>query len=148
MKPWNTGRGRLAYVTRRWRKLLCVSLLCVSHALAQVASIPARADAGGTSAPFPVGFHKRIEIPVAGATAAYSLDSSIVEATATNGTVTIDGTGPGSTNVVVVTATGIQTLPVVVPQPPPSYPPGFVPPGGEGSTGERGSYEFRYSSNP
>jgi hypothetical protein len=95
-----------------------------------------------------VGFHKKVEVPVAGATAAYSLDSSVAQAGAANGMVEIEGTGPGDTNVVVVTATGVQTLSVVVPLPAPSYPPGFVPPSREGSAGERGAYEARYSSNP
>jgi hypothetical protein len=135
----------------RWWRILCASALCLAHAFAQVSSTPARAEAsgaGGAGVPFSVGFHKRIEVPVAGATAAYSLDSSVVEATAANGTVSIEGTGPGSTNVIVVTSAGVQTLSVVVPQPPPSYPPGFVPPASEGGAGERGAYEFRYSSNP
>lgn len=126
---------------------VCISALCVANALAQVSSAPST-GASGAGVPFSVSFHKRIEIPVAGATAAYSLDSSVVEATVANGTITIEGIGPGSTNVIVVTSAGVQTLAVVVPQPPPSYPPGFVPPNNEGGVGERGAYEFRYSSNP
>lgn len=132
---------------RLW-KIVCVSALCLSAANAQVNAPPARAESAAAGVPFSVGFQKKIEIPVAGATAAYSLDSSVVEASAANGVVAIQGAGPGSTNVIVVTSTGVQTLSVVVPQPPPSYPPGFVQPAGAGNSGERGAYEVRYSSNP
>lgn len=125
-----------------WWKIVCFTAASVTAALAQVSSGP------GGGVPFSVPYHKKIEIAVAGATAAYSLDSSVAEAAAANGVVEISGAGPGATNVVVVTATGVQTLSVVVPQPPPSYPPGFVPPSAEGSAAERGSYEVRYSSNP
>src|SRR5579864_2042255 len=131
--------------------LLCAAALCVAApVLAQVAGSPARANAArdGAGVPFSVGYKKKIEIPVTGATAAYSMDSSVVEASAVNGVVEIEGRGPGATTVVVVTSAGVQTLSIVVPQPPPSYPPGFVPPESSGSAGERGSYEVRYNSNP
>jgi hypothetical protein len=42
----------------------------------------------------------------------------------------------------------VQALFVTVPQPPPSYPPGFEPSSKEGSASERGSYEVRYNSDP
>ena len=134
---------------KRWWRFGIFGALCISTAMAQVSPPSARTetrDAAGV--PFSVGFHKRIEVPIAGATAAYSLDSTIAEAAAANGIVEIAGTGPGSTTIVVVTSAGVQTLSVVVPQPAPSYPPGFVPPLSEGSVGERGSYEVRYNSNP
>lgn len=117
----------------------------------QLSTLPAShhdAQNGTQSSSISVAYQKRIEVSVPGATAAYSLDPSVAEATATNGVVEIAGTGPGATNVMIVTATGVQTLSVVVPQPPPSYPPGFVAPASEGSAGERGAYEVRYSSNP
>ncbi|HMC29374.1 MAG TPA: carboxypeptidase regulatory-like domain-containing protein [Candidatus Angelobacter sp.] len=101
----------------------------------------------GAEAPLSVGYQKRIQLPVAGATAAYSLDSNIVEASAANGVLEILGKGPGSTNVVVVTAAGVQTLAVAVPMPPSVLPPGFEPPERQGS-GETGTYEFRYNSDP
>ena len=98
--------------------------------------------------PLSVGYQKKIEISVAGATAAYSLDSSIVEASAANGMVQLDGRAPGTANVVIVTTAGVQTVAVVVPVPPPVYPPGFVPPQREGSTSEAGAVEVRYNSDP
>src|SRR5438270_536857 len=101
----------------------------------------------GAEAPLSVGYQKRIQLPVAGVTAAYSLDSNIVEASAANGVLEILGKGPGSTNVVVVTAAGVQTLAVAVPMPPSVLPPGFEPPERQGS-GETGTYEFRYNSDP
>lgn len=98
-------------------------------------------------APLSVPYQKTLQLPVAGATAAYSLDSNIVDATAANGVVEIVGKGPGSTNIVVVTPAGAQTLDVTVPVPPPILPPGFEPPERQG-TGENGTYEFRYNSDP
>src|SRR6185437_10487096 len=97
--------------------------------------------------PLQVGYQKRIEVTLAGATAAYSLDSSIVEAAAANGMVEVTGKAPGSTNIVIVTQSGVQTLSVTVPVPPPSLPPGFERPE-SASQGESGSYEFRYNSDP
>jgi hypothetical protein len=97
--------------------------------------------------PLTVEYHKRLEVAITGATAAYSLDSSIVDASAGNGTVEITGKNPGTTNVVIVTQSGVQTLAVSVPVPPPSLPPGFEPPESQ-RNGESGSYEFRYNSDP
>ena len=64
-----------------------------------------------------VGYQKTLQLPVPGATAAYSLDGDggIVEASAANGVVAIAGKRPGSTHIVVVTAAGIQTFAVTVP---------------------------------
>ncbi len=103
--------------------------------------------AHGQSSPISVGYQKRIELPVSGATAAYSLDSTIAEASAANGMVEILGKGPGSANIVVVTSAGVQTIAVTIPMPPPVLPPGFEPPERQGS-GENGSYEVRYNSDP
>lgn len=97
--------------------------------------------------PLSVGYQKRIEIPLAGATAAYSLDSSIAEASATNGIIEILGKAPGKTNIIIVTQSGVQTVAVTVPVSPPVLPPGFEPPEAE-HNGESGSYEFRYNSDP
>ena len=138
----------------KYRILECLAVLFVTGALAQ--TLPSRAASGvggdsardGAESPISVGFHREVQISIAGTTAAYSLDSSVAEATGSNGIVRLSGTGPGETNIVVVTASGVQTLSVVVPKPPPSYPPGFVPPSNEGGAAERGSYEIRYSSDP
>lgn len=126
---------------RAWR-IVAVVMLCATAASAQTTSAPA------AGMPFSVTYQKQIEIPVTGATAAYSLDPNVAEASAANGVVQIYGHGPGTTSVIVVTAAGVQTLAVVVPQPPPSYPPGFEPPLNEASISERGAYEVRYNSNP
>jgi hypothetical protein len=101
----------------------------------------------GVEAPLSVGYQKTIEFSVAGATAAYSLDTNIVEATAANGLVAIAGKSPGSTNVVVVTPAGVQTIAVTVPVPPPTLPPGFESPEHQNAA-EVGTYEFRYNSDP
>jgi hypothetical protein len=97
--------------------------------------------------PLSVSYQKRVQVPVTGATAAYSLDSSIAEAFAANGLITITGNSPGTTNVVVVTEAGVQTLAVNVPMPPPVLPPGFERPE-RSQFGESGVYEFRYNSDP
>jgi hypothetical protein len=98
-------------------------------------------------APLSVPYQKTLQLPVAGATAAYSLDPNIADAAAANGIVEISGKAPGSTNIVVVTSAGAQTLTVTVPVPPPILPPGFEPPERQGA-GESGTYEFRYNSDP
>ncbi|MBZ5493712.1 MAG: carboxypeptidase regulatory-like domain-containing protein [Acidobacteriia bacterium] len=97
--------------------------------------------------PLSVAYQKTLQLSVAGATAAYSLDPSIADAMASNGVLEIVGKAPGSTNIVVVTSAGAQTLAVTVPVPLPILPPGFEPPERQG-TGESGTYEFRYNSDP
>jgi Carboxypeptidase regulatory-like domain len=91
---------------------------------------------------------KTITIEVAGATAAYSLDASLAEATADNGLVSITGNQPGTTHVVVTTPSGVQTFEVLVTTPPPHYPPGFVMPVSVAETAQSGFYEGRYYSSP
>ena len=56
--------------------------------------------------PLSVAYQKTLQLPVAGATAAYSLDPNIADATAANGVLEIVGKAPGSTNIVVVTSAG------------------------------------------
>src|SRR5579862_4407315 len=72
--------------------------------------------------------HKTVTFEVTGATAAYSLDASLAEATADNGMVSIEGKQPGTTHIVVVTPSGTETIEVLITTPPPHYPPGFVMP--------------------
>ena len=91
---------------------------------------------------------KIITFEVAGATAAYSLDASLAEATAENGVVSIAGKQPGTTHVVVITPFGVQTLEVLVTTPPPHYPPGFVMPVNYSELAQSGYYEGRYYSSP
>ena len=66
---------------RRWARLVFLSVACAATAVAQ--------------APVSVGYQKKIEITVAGATAAYSMDSEIAEASVANGIVQIQGRAPG-----------------------------------------------------
>jgi hypothetical protein len=91
---------------------------------------------------------KTITFEVAGATAAYSLDSLLAEASAVNGIVTVIGISPGTTHVVVVAPSGVQTFEFLVTTPPPYYPPGWVTPVGFSDTMQSGYYEGRYYSSP
>src|SRR3984893_6046475 len=91
---------------------------------------------------------KTITFEVAGATAAYSLDASLAEATADNGLVSVAGKQPGTTHVVAITASGVQTFEVLVTTPPPHYPPGFVMPVNVAEMAQSGYYEGRYYSGP
>ncbi len=95
-----------------------------------------------------VGYLRTIHVNVPGATAAYSLDPLYAEASAVAGDVAITGKNPGDAKIIVVTPAGVETLSVTTLQPPPSYPPGFVPPTAISYFGDDGSYEFRYSSDP
>jgi hypothetical protein len=106
------------------------------------------AVAARAQAPLTVGFQKRIQITVSGATAAYSLDSIVAEASASDGVVEVLGKSPGTTNIVIVTPAGVQTQVIVVSAPVPVLPPGFDAPRREGAAGESGTYEFRYNSDP
>src|SRR5215469_17465390 len=90
--------------------------------------LAATALAAQGQAPLTVGYQKQIQVPIAGATAAYSLDSNIVEAGASAGLVQITGKSPGTTNIIVVTQAGTQSIAVTVPVPAPVYPPGYEPP--------------------
>jgi hypothetical protein len=99
------------------------------------------------AASYTVGYEKTILIPVAGATAAYSVDSEIADASADQGIVTVLGKSPGSTHIAVIAPGGVQTLEIVVPMPPPHYPKGWVMLRPEGGF-ESGYSETRYSSLP
>jgi len=91
---------------------------------------------------------KTVTFDVAGATAAYSLDAYLAEATADNGLVSIAGKQPGTTHVVVITPAGVQTFEVLVTTPPPHYPPGFVMPESASQLAQNGYYETRFYSSP
>jgi len=91
---------------------------------------------------------KTITFEVPGATAAFSLDAFLAEATAADGQVSVQGNVPGATHIVVITPSGPQTFEIVVPKPPPRYPPGFVMPAGAGDLAQSGYYEGRYYSSP
>src|SRR5437762_1407082 len=91
---------------------------------------------------------KTITFEVAGATAAYSLDEFLADATADNGVVSVTGKQPGTTHIVVVTSAGGQTFEVLVTTPPPHYPPGFVMPVSAAQLAQSGYYEQRYYSSP
>src|SRR2546421_770851 len=93
-----------------------------------------------------VPYQKSTTFPIAGATAAYSLDSNLAEATAACEVIEIYGKSPGTTHVIVVTSGGVQSFSISVPQPPPILPANFI--AQQSENGESGSYEFRYSSDP
>src|SRR5258708_33143039 len=129
----------------RWRRIVWLGFLA-AVSISIHGQIQGQAPMQGQS-PIIVGYQKKIEVSVTGSTAAYSLNSTVAEASASNGLVEIMGKSPGTTSVVVITSAGVQTLAVLVPQPPPNYPPGFVPPR-EGGVSEEGRYEVRYNSDP
>jgi hypothetical protein len=91
---------------------------------------------------------RTITFEVAGATAAYSLDVSLAEATADNGLVSVTGNQPGATHIVVITPTGTQTIEILINLLPPRYPPGFIMPNNPQDVSQTGYYEGRYYSNP
>jgi hypothetical protein len=126
--PFSRLRGRLI------RALAPVLLL--------LAGVPASAQV------MSVGYQKKIEVPMAGAIAAYSLDSKCAEASVVAETLTLFGQNPCDTRVVVITDKGTETLDIHVVPAPPSYPPGFVPPETAATRGEMSSYEIRYLSDP
>src|SRR5262249_40702473 len=125
------------------------AFLWAAAAFAVQGQLPDRAafSRAGSEAPLTVGCQKTVQLIVPWATAAYSLDSNIAEASAANSSVEILGKGPGSTTIMVVTPAGVETLAVVVPVPPPSLPPGFEPPERQNAA-ETGVYELRYNSDP
>ena len=100
------------------------------------------------AATYTVGFQKTISVAVPGATAAYTVDPRIAEASADQGIVDVMGKSPGSTHLVVVTTSGVETFEIVVPIPPPNYPKGWVAPQSEGFSNETGYFESQYSSLP
>src|ERR1041385_7763005 len=73
--------------------LLAAAFVAAAQGQAPDRTVLARS---GTESPLSVPYQKTLQLPVAGATAAYSLDSNIVDATAANGVVEIVGKGPGS----------------------------------------------------
>ena len=116
----------------RWLAPLCLVTCCLT--------LPAQIHT--------VDPKKTITFDVAGATAAYSLDASLAEATAEDGRVSVTGKQPGATHVVVITPGGVQTFEVLVTTPPPHYPPGFVMPVNGAEAAQSGYYEGRYYSSP
>jgi hypothetical protein len=91
---------------------------------------------------------KTITFVVVDASAAYCLDGSLAEANAENGLVSVAGKRPGTTHVVVVTPSGVQTFEVLVTTPPPHYPPGFEMPVSGREMAQNGYFEGRYYSSP
>src|ERR1700731_2298402 len=90
------------------RRILWLGFLVAISAVSAVSiegqtPIQGQATNQGQS-PIIVGYQKTLEVPIAGSTAAYSLNSNIAEVTASNGFVEIMGKSPGTTNVVVITS--------------------------------------------
>jgi hypothetical protein len=91
---------------------------------------------------------KTITFQVDGATAAYSLDAFFADASAENGVVSVQGKVAGTTHVVVVTPSGVQSFEILVAMLPPVYPPGFVTPFNAAEPAQSGYYESRFYSSP
>jgi Carboxypeptidase regulatory-like domain len=86
---------------------------------------------------------KTLPVSFPGATAAYSLSSSIADASFSNGVLRVRGVEAGRTTVMVVSPAGVQTLPVVV-----MAPVSTAAPGSDGGRSEAGTYSVQYSSDP
>ncbi|MGH9544784.1 MAG: MSCRAMM family protein [Terriglobales bacterium] len=87
------------------------------------------------------------QIKIAGATAALSVDSELVDASASHGVVDLSGRAPGRAEVLIITPAGVKSIYVLVSPAPPAYPPGFIPPVALAGN-EVGSFEFRFVSDP
>jgi hypothetical protein len=98
--------------------------------------------------PLALPYRETHRVAVPGATAAFALDSDCVDASASDGVVTLFGRQPCATHVVIVTLTGTEELAVRVADVPARLPPGYVPAAGRGGLIEQGTYELRYSSAP
>ncbi|MBV8354945.1 MAG: carboxypeptidase regulatory-like domain-containing protein, partial [Candidatus Eremiobacteraeota bacterium] len=101
---------------------------------------------------YTVDFGKTITIHVDGATSAYAIVTTIVEANAHDGVVELHAVGAGSTGVVVVTPEGQVLLTVTVPVPQVSISLGSVGGGGSsdftgGAASETGTIEGGYNSS-
>ena len=81
-------------------------------------------------------------------TAAYAVDSTIVQADAVPGGVRLAGKAPGETTVILATTVGTRTITVTVPQPIQPRGASSLGSGSSGQTVEFGQYEFRYNNNP
>ena len=124
----------------------------VTHTFRNVISLASMLLAVCCSLPLPAQVRtvdpgKTITFQVAGATAAYSLDSFFAEAMAENGLVSVEGKVAGTTHVVVVTPAGVQTFEILVNMLPPVYPAGYVPPVNGPENGQSGSYQGQYYSS-
>ena len=84
----------------------------VAFAVAAVVLFAGAAFAADYSITVGVGESTVVELP--GVTAAYALDPSIADASPARGAVTLIGRAGGTTQVVVVTATGTRTIAVTV----------------------------------
>jgi hypothetical protein len=111
--------------------LVVAALACASQAAAQTLTLQ---------------YQQVLTRLVPGATAAFSLDPSRVAASVQNSLVTLEGRGPGSTNVIVIVGDSTVSLQVVVGEPPLSVLPGMRI-GAAGSSGS-GYYEARFGSDP
>jgi hypothetical protein len=99
------------------------------------------------SAPLSVEAGRSAFVARPGVTAAYSLDSDVVQAEAIAGGFRLTGKEPGEATVVLVTLDGAHPITVTVLEPP--HPRGYRGAGGlSGQTVEYGHYELRYNNSP
>ncbi len=113
--------------------VILVALLITGAALAE------------TTTPIVLTPRGSVSLAVSGATAAYSIDARVAEASAFDGVLTITGREAGETTVVVVRHDGVDTLPIVV------YDAGrsaLAPSDPNRAPFESGFLELRYASSP
>ena len=103
------------------------------------------AESGAALVEILAGRSTQIKIP--GATAALSVDSELLDASASHGVVDVSGRAPGRAEVLIITPDGVKSIYVLVSPAPATYPPGFIPPAPLAEE-EHGSYEFRFASEP
>jgi hypothetical protein len=119
-------------------------------AVALIAALlaPGAGAAAGTAAdPLKVACGKTLDVPVPGATAAYSVNPSIAEAGLIDGTVQIRGVGAGVTTVMVVAGSATTSLTVTVTAPQLAASFGLAGANqGDGPLSEGGSYQGTYNS--
>jgi Carboxypeptidase regulatory-like domain len=95
-----------------------------------------------------IAYGKTIDVPVAGATAAYPVNPTIAQAGIVDGAVEVRGIGAGTTSIIVVTPAGSQTLDVTVSAPQLAIALGIDPNGGpeDANAIAGGSYEGSYDT--
>jgi len=116
---------------------LAVALVVSGGALAQPASSVFAAKRA--SAAYTLSVRESQTIAHPGATAAWSVDTNVVDVVAQNGSVTLFGRAPGRTRVIVINASGEIALDVTVKAAQNAAPP-------KQQSGDRGTAEVRYSS--
>jgi hypothetical protein len=133
-----------AKCSREWQTSKSPRLAAIGVLLIAALAVASSTDA--QSSALTLQYQQVVTRPVPGATAAFSLDTTRVGASAQDGLVTLVGRGPGLTNVVIVIGDRTESLQVVVGEPPVVSLPGMR--SLRSSDTESGHYELRYGSDP